>query len=671
MTPIVFRDCTLLDCTGADPAPRSTVIVEGSRIARVARGSEPALPRDADVIDCGGRTLMAGLTDAHVHEAIIETDAGKIRRESAATIALRIKNTLEQTLQAGFTTVRDAFGLDWGFAQATERGLVRGPRILFTGGCLSQTGGHGDWREPHHQHAPVEGIHGLVAMPRICDSPDDMRRAARDVLRTGAHGIKLMAGGGCMSPTDELEHTQFTVEEMSAACYEATTVGKVSLAHVYTPRGILNALRAGVRSIEHGNFLDEESAAAMHRVGAFFVPTLTTYTLISAHGEAQGIPRRMIDKIDKAKAGGLESLKVAQAAGLEIASGSDVLAAMQPFKALELGLKAQVLGAHGAILSATRTNARLFGLADEIGTVEEGKLGGPPRGGWPAPRRHHRPAGRAQRAPGDARRHDLQEPGEAGLSPGARRRLGHDRLQALALLLDALDQPELGAAAVEVVSAAPRGEVRIAAQVIREETHPDHQRDEQARERQLGALRRRQEAAGSCEVALHQGREHLGPQRDARQVALVFGRGAGGSSHEVAEVVEHQAGHHGVEIDHAERLARPVVEQHVVELGVVVGDALRKDALLLEVEQSIHQRLARPDEVELGPAAGQPPPLVTLRRREQRLEARPRVVEARNRLVQTRAGEVGQLRLEVAEGLCQPPGRRRRSGSRRGCWRLR
>jgi imidazolonepropionase-like amidohydrolase len=373
MSAIVFRNCTLLDCTGADPAPRSAVVVEGERITHVSKGGEPTLPRDARAIDCDGRTLLAGLTDAHVHAAIIETDFGKMRRESVATVALRIKDVLEQTLQAGFTTVRDAFGIDWGFAQATERGLVRGPRILFTGSCLSQTGGHGDWREPHHQHAPVEAIHGLVATPRICDSPDEMRRAAREMLRTGAHGIKLMAGGGCMSPTDELEHTQFTIEEMAAACTEASTVGKIALAHVYTPQGILNALRAGVRSIEHGNFLDEESAAAIHRAGAFFVPTLTTYTLISARGAAEGIPRKMIEKIDKAKAGGLESLKVAQAAGLDICSGSDVLGSMQPFKALELGLKAQVLGAHGAILSATRTNARLFGLSHEIGTIEVGK----------------------------------------------------------------------------------------------------------------------------------------------------------------------------------------------------------------------------------------------------------------------------------------------------------
>ena len=372
MSTVVFRNCTLLDCTGAEPTAGATVVVEGERITRVTRG-DAAVPRDATAIDCDGRTVMPGLTDAHVHAAIVDTDPGAARANAPATLALRIKDVLEQTLDAGFTTVRDAFGLDWGFAQASERGLLRAPRLLFTGSCLSQTGGHGDWREPHHQHAPVEGIPGLIATPRICDSPDAMRLAAREQLRIGAHAIKIMGGGGCMSPTDELEHTQFTIEEMAAACYEARTVGKLAMAHVYTPQGIRNAVAAGVRSIEHGNFLDEESAAAMREAGAYFVPTLTTYELISQFGESHGIPRRMLDKINKARTGGARSLEVARAAGLKICSGSDVLAAMQPFKAMELSLKAAVLGPHEAILSATRTNAELFGLADEIGTVEAGK----------------------------------------------------------------------------------------------------------------------------------------------------------------------------------------------------------------------------------------------------------------------------------------------------------
>jgi imidazolonepropionase-like amidohydrolase len=214
----------------------------------------------------------------------------------------------------------------------------------------------------------------MVATPRICDSPDEMRRAAREMLRTGAHGIKIMGGGGCMSPTDELEQTQYTIEEMAAAAYEATARQKITLAHVYTPQSIRNAVQAGVRSIEHANFLDEEAAAWMKKAGAFFVPTLTTYELISAFGESQGVPANMLAKINKAKAGGQRSLEVARSAGLKICSGSDVLASMQPFKAMELALKAPVLGAHEAILSATRNNAELFGLADQIGTVEEGKL---------------------------------------------------------------------------------------------------------------------------------------------------------------------------------------------------------------------------------------------------------------------------------------------------------
>jgi len=374
VTATVFQDCLLLDCTGADPAPRSTVVVEGERIARVARGGSAPASADATVVDCGGRTLMPGLTDAHVHTAIIETDVRKVAKDSPATVAFRIKEVLEQTLQAGFTTVRDAFGLDWGFVQATERGYVQGPRILFVGACLSQTGGHGDWREYYMQDAPLEGISGLMATPRICDSPDALRRAAREMLRTGAHAVKLMAGGGCMSPTDEIEHTQFTIDEMAAACYEARTVGKLAMAHVYTPQGIMNAVAAGVRSIEHGNFIDEEAAACMKTAEAYFVPTLTTFELISALGASQGIPQKNIDKINKAKARGKQSLAVARGAGLKICSGSDVLASMQPFKAMELGLKAEVLGSHEALLSATRTNAELFGMADQIGTVESGKL---------------------------------------------------------------------------------------------------------------------------------------------------------------------------------------------------------------------------------------------------------------------------------------------------------
>ncbi len=293
MATTAFVNCTLLDCTGADPAPRSTVVVQDSRITAVGRARELPVPRDATVIDCGARTLMPGLTDAHIHAAIIETDMAKAQRDSPATFALRVKDVLEQTLDAGFTTVRDAFGLDWGFVQATERGYVKGPRILFVGGCLTA-----DRRSRRLARAvpcrttPSRDCTGWSPRRGSVTRRDEMRRAARDMLRIGAHGIKLMAGGGCMSPTDEIEHTQFTVEEMAAACYEARTVGKIAMAHVYTPDGIINAVPPACAASSTATFIDEAAAACMRNAGAYFVPTLTTYFLISAHGGAQRTFRR-------------------------------------------------------------------------------------------------------------------------------------------------------------------------------------------------------------------------------------------------------------------------------------------------------------------------------------------------------------------------------------------
>jgi imidazolonepropionase-like amidohydrolase len=145
------------------------------------------------------------------------------------------------------------------------------------------------------------------------------------------------------------------------------------MAHTYSPRSIANALEAGVRSIEHGNFLDEATAAKMKDQGAFLVPTLTTYELIDQFGEQYGVPKFNLEKTREAKSGSLDSVRVAAAAGVKIGSGSDLLAVMQPYKTMELSLKAQVMGAMAAIVSATRTNAELFGLADKLGTVETGK----------------------------------------------------------------------------------------------------------------------------------------------------------------------------------------------------------------------------------------------------------------------------------------------------------
>jgi imidazolonepropionase-like amidohydrolase len=369
----VLWNATLIDGTGRDPQPATAVVVEGERIARVAATDAVTPPRDAQVIDCSGLCLLPGLTDAHVHLAIVATDIAVAGREPAAVLALRIARGIEETLDAGFTTVRDAGGVDSGWAYAVSSGLLRGPRILPSGSMLSQTGGHGDWRPRFSDEPPRSSIPGLIAFPEICDSPHAVRRAAREQIRRGATQIKVMASGGAMSPTDELDQTQFTVEELAAAVHEAQAAGTYALAHAYGPQAIGNALAAGVTSIEHGNFLDEATAAAMKAKDAWLVPTLVTYEMIDRQGAAGGIPAENLRKIREAKARGEEAVRIALAAGLAIGSGSDLLGPMQPFKTTELTLKAGVMGNMATLVSATSANARLFRMEDRIGTVEEGK----------------------------------------------------------------------------------------------------------------------------------------------------------------------------------------------------------------------------------------------------------------------------------------------------------
>ncbi|OGO53212.1 MAG: hypothetical protein A2148_01715 [Chloroflexi bacterium RBG_16_68_14] len=369
----VLWNATLIDGTGRDPQPAMALVVEGERIARVAPTDALTPPRDAETIDCTGLCLLPGLTDAHVHLGIVSTDMTAAQREPAAVLALRIAQVIEQTLDAGFTTVRDAGGIDGGWAYAVRSGLLRGPRILPSGAMLSQTGGHGDWRPRFSDDPPRRSVPGLFAFPELCDGPDAVRHAAREQLRRGAAQLKVMASGGAMSPADELDHSQFTVEELAAAVHEARAAGTYVLAHAYGPRAIANALEAGVLSIEHGNFLDEATAAAMREKGAWLVPTLVTYEMIDRHGEAEGIPKDNLRKIRQAKAKGEEAVRIAHEAGLAIGSGSDLLGSMQPYKTTELTLKARVLGNMSAIVSATQTNARLFRMDARIGTVEEGK----------------------------------------------------------------------------------------------------------------------------------------------------------------------------------------------------------------------------------------------------------------------------------------------------------
>jgi imidazolonepropionase-like amidohydrolase len=263
------------------------------------------------VIDVAGQTLMPGLIDAHVHLGFALTNLAQIEVEHpGAVYAFTVARMIEACLMSGFSTVRDAGGTDWSFKHAVARGLLRGPRILIANSFLSQTGGHGDWRHCHDRAAPA-CFHPLMPPPCICDGVDQVRRGAREQLRTGADWIKVMAGGGAVSPTDALDVPLFTVEELAAAVYEARVVRKKVMAHVYVPAGIKNCVAAGIASIEHGNFLDEESAVLMRQHGVVLVPTLAAYEVYARYGRDQGASEETLQQIELARGVGPESLRIA------------------------------------------------------------------------------------------------------------------------------------------------------------------------------------------------------------------------------------------------------------------------------------------------------------------------------------------------------------------------
>lgn len=370
MTTRYLVHATVLDGTGREPAPDSWLRIEDGTIAAVGTGAVAC--GAAEVIDCAGRTVLPGLIDAHAHLAAVDY-LDKLLAAPRAQFAAAVFAELASTLSHGFTTIRDAGFTDAGFRLAVDSGAVPGPRLLVSNGPLSQTGGHADFRRGH-ERAPVPMFDGLVWTGVLADGVEQVRWAAREVLRAGADQVKVMASGGCASHTDDVTDTQFTVDELAAIVHEAAARGKHVAAHAYNPAAIGNAVTAGVRTIEHGNLLDEASAALMARVGTYLVPTIATFQLLSADGLAMGMTPVQVGQIDTVLERAFSSLQLAADAGVRIGSGSDVLGRHQPHKALELELQARVLGPLGAIRAATAVNAEIIGRGHDLGVVAPGYL---------------------------------------------------------------------------------------------------------------------------------------------------------------------------------------------------------------------------------------------------------------------------------------------------------
>lgn len=366
----------LIDGTGADPVERATVVIDGERIVAVGAADTVTIPRDAAVIEAEGMTLLPGLIDCHVHffgQWGYDLLRGLMTPPSLSLL-YAVPNA-RMTVEAGITTVRDAGGAPAGVKMAIERGLFPGPRMLVSVALLSQTGGHGDATMP----CCIDlGDNKLPDVPfGVVDGEDAMRLKVRELLQAGADWIKLCTSGGVLSAADSPHHAQFTVAEIATAVYEAGAQGKRCLAHAQSNRGIKNAIQAGVASIEHGIYLDDEAIEMMLKRGVYLVPTLVAPqdVLDLAAARPGLLPDYAVNKSREVMSTHRESFRRAVEAGVKVAMGTDTGVGPHGGNARELALMvANGMTPMQAIVASTRTAAELLRLDDRLGTVATGKL---------------------------------------------------------------------------------------------------------------------------------------------------------------------------------------------------------------------------------------------------------------------------------------------------------
>lgn len=341
----------------------ATVLVEGEKIVKVAEGNIN-IPKDAQKIPMDGQILLPGFIDSHIHigfDCSPEPMTSALA-ESQTMTALKAANFARQTLLAGVTSVKDMGGIDGidlGLRQAINSGLIPGPRMLASGKLICMTGGHG-WQVG----LEVNGV-------------DEVRKAAREQIKAGADIVKLMATGGVLTPAVEPGSEQLTEAELRAGVEEAHTASKKTATHAMGTKEILNALRPGIDSIEHGVYLDDQAVSLMKERDVPLIPTLSALFNIESKGIEAGIPAFAVEKTLKVKPFHLESIRMAREAGVSIAMGTDagIPFNMHGENLAELKLLIDCgFSPMEAIEAGTHVAAQVLGMEEELGTVEEGKL---------------------------------------------------------------------------------------------------------------------------------------------------------------------------------------------------------------------------------------------------------------------------------------------------------
>jgi imidazolonepropionase-like amidohydrolase len=371
MTRQVVINACVFDSPSGTLRPNTTIVIEGDRFAVVSQ--EPLEVHDVGrTIDAEGRVVLPGLIDAHVHVTATSHDLPGLLLQPPSLTGAESGRLMAAMLRRGFTSVRDAAGADWGLQAAVERGLYEGPRLFISVQPITQTGGHADMRPRGVRGEMFCGCAGIGLLGAVADGVGEVRRAVREQVRQGANQIKIMAGGGVSSPSDPIDGTQFSMEELLAAVDEAEAANLYVLAHAYSPRAVTRAVQAGVRSIEHGNLIDEATVREMKRHGAYFVPTLATYAALAEEGERLGWSADMLAKLQRVQASGINAVRLAQAEGVPVVFGSDLLGHMHARQSTEFALRAEAQTPVQILQSATIQAARLMRQEGRIGQIVAG-----------------------------------------------------------------------------------------------------------------------------------------------------------------------------------------------------------------------------------------------------------------------------------------------------------
>ena len=371
MAQLILENARIFDGTHSECPEGMSVMVEGGIIREVSNGPFATGSADTLRIDVGGKTLMPGLIDLHIHAYASDINIAKVNLADAPYRTAHAARMLSHALDCGFTTVRDIGGGDWSLARAIEDKLIRAPRFFYAGKILSMTGGHGDMRqmgESHHDHGYCScGTMNAVAV--VADGVDECLKAVREELRRGAHCIKIMGSGGVASPTDPIWMNQYREDEIRAIVGECTERRTYVASHCHPSSAIRRSVEFGVRCIEHGTLIDAETAAFVAQNGAYVVPTMAICFTLVEMGRAMGFPPQSQEKVEFAYQSAIAGMDHMRTAGVKLGFGTDLLGVLYVHQAREFTIRSEVFSPIEILRQATSMSAEILQQSGKLGCI--------------------------------------------------------------------------------------------------------------------------------------------------------------------------------------------------------------------------------------------------------------------------------------------------------------